>query len=593
MELKDYAKSLQENRIKWFPTNGKVPFEGFMWKTKEATLDDFDLFEKEKSQVAKNIAIQMGAGSDLLCIDFDTYKFGDNGKEILEQFYKNEFIEFLNQEKRIFLEMTPQGGCHFIIKTKVNYGNKKVAKVKTENNKYECIIETKGDGGYIVTYPSPNYIKVSQFDLWELNEVDNDEFEAIFDLLKSFNQESIEASIPLVSNTIYEGKKVWEYYNEEQFSVDYAKHLLNQNGWKINGKNCTRPGKTDGISATFGYVANNVFYVFSTSCHPFEENKAYKPFNILTLLEFNGDYKESTKYLAKIYKNETVSVLEQPIEKQKDLLADCFVDFRKEVILPPPVISFINDCGTPLQKNIGVLSMGDISVLTGWQKAKKTFMLNKIVESYLNNGKIIDERVVSNIPHNKKRVCVIDTEQSEYWANLNAKRINKLSNSENFHYLGLRKFSPKERKEKIELYINIYSNDLGLLIIDGIADLCFNTNDMEESMEMVNWLMKISAEKQVHIMCALHLNPGIGSSGQTKMRGFLGTMLAQKAETVIEIEKDAKNDSQSKISAKDVRGQSFKPFMIEINDLGMPHFCSIGETIDDVSYTKPTNDKLF
>jgi hypothetical protein len=586
MELKNYAKSLQENGIKWFPTNGKVPFEGFMWKTKTATLDDFELFEKEKNQIAKTIAIQMGNGSDLLCIDFDTYKFGEKGKEILEQFYKDELIEFLNQEKRIYLEMTPQGGCHFIVKTKENYGNKKVAKVKTSNDKYECIIETKGEGGYIVTYPSPNYVKVSNFELWELVEIDKEEFEGIFDLLKSFNQESVEASIPLVSNTIYEGKKVWEYYNEEQSSVDYAKHLLEQAGWKLNGKNCTRPGKDSGVSATFGYVAQNVFYVFSTSCHPFEENKAYKPFNILTLLEFNGDYKESTKFLAKIYKNETPSMIDQPLAVQKDILSDCFVDYRKDVVMPTPIVSFINDYSTALQKNIGVLSLGDISVLTGQQKAKKTFFLNKIIESYLNNGRVIDDRIVSNVLPNKTKVCVIDTEQSDYWANKNAKRINRISRSDNFDYIALRKFSPTDRKQRIELYLNNYSKDLGFLIIDGIVDLCNNSNDMEESMSIVNWLMNISASKNIHILCVLHLNPGLSSNGETKMRGFLGTIIAQKAESVIQIEKDKNNEAQSKISAKDVRGESFKPFSIEIDSTGTPRLLSLGEVYNDNEYSK-------
>jgi hypothetical protein len=583
MEFREYAIKLKENNIDFFPTNDKVPFKGYMWKTKESNINDFDLYENEEIKNTLSLSIKLGQRSQLICIDFDTYKIA-NGKDFFLDFIRNEFIEFLNQEKRVYIETTQKGGYHFIFKTNILTKNQKLAKVKIDNDKYDCIIESKAEDGYIVTYPTPNYHKISAFELWELQEIDDNEYETIFELVKSYNEEVINESIPFMPGTVYDGKKIWEYYNEEQSSIDYAKQLLEQNGWKINGKKCIRPGKTEGNSATFGHVANNVFYVFSTSCHPFEEGKAYKPFNILTLLEFNGDYKESTKYISSILKNENVN-LTKPSLEQKKILEDCFIDFRKDVILPPPIISFINDYGMPYQKNIGVFSMGDISVLTGWQKAKKTFMLNKIVESYLNNGKIIDKYVVSNVPLNKQRVCIIDTEQSEYWANLNAKRINKISNSENFHYLGLRKFNPKERKEKIELYLNNYSENLGLLIIDGIADLCFNTNDMEESINIINWLMNISAEKRVHIMCALHLNPGMSSSGQTKMRGFLGTMLAQKAETVIEIEKDSRNDNQSKISPKDVRGQSFKPFMIEIDEIGLPRFIGLGEVVELEQFT--------
>jgi type IV pilus biogenesis protein CpaD/CtpE len=115
---------------------------------------------------------------------------------------------------------------------------------------------------------------------------------------------------------------------------------------------------------------------------------------------------------------------------------------------------------------------------------------------------------------------------------------------------------------------------------------------MNESIEIVNWLMKESAERQIHIICALHLNPGLSNNGETKMRGFLGTILAQKAESVIQIEKEKQNESQSKISAKDVRGRSFKPFCIEINEDGIPYFVSYGSRIEQNEYSK-SNDSPF
>jgi hypothetical protein len=580
--LLKYAQKFIDLGYQAFPTKEKAPYNSFMWKTQKAKLNDFEGTDQ--------VAIAMGDDNDFLCIDIDIYKTDD--KKILTEILNEDLVTFLHKNKLLYAETTKSQGFHFIVKTKQKLSSKKITKVKTSENKYECIIETKGVNGYVVVYPSFGYENKCNFNLWDLGYISDEELEGLFDILKSYNQEAVEASIPLINNSIFEGKKVWDYYNEEQSSIDYSKRLLEQNGWKIKGKNLIRPGKTEGTSATFGHVANNVFYVFSTSCHPFEEGKAYKPFNILTLLEFNGDYKESTKYLAKIYKNETSVALSEPIDKQKDLLKDCFVDFRKDVVLPPSIISFIENYRTPSEKNIGVLTLGDISVITGMQKAKKTFFLNKIVQSYLENGKVIDERIVSEVPKNKEKVCIIDTEQSEYWANLNAKRINKISNSDNFDYLGLRKFNAKERKEKIELYLNCYGKNLGLLIIDGIVDLCFNSNDMNESIEIVNWLMKESAERQIHIICALHLNPGLSNNGETKMRGFLGTILAQKAESVIQIEKEKQNESQSKISAKDVRGRSFKPFCIEINEDGIPYFVSYGSRIEQNEYSK-INDSPF
>lgn len=581
MELIEYAKKYRESGFRVFPTEGKVPFANFLWKTQNAKNEDF--------LKSKNIAIAMGSGSGLLCIDFDTYKYKD-GQAIIDDFIKNELVQFLHSEKRIFVEQTQSGGFHFIVKTTKEFGNKKIAKVKTENGKYECVIETRGDGGYIVAHPSENYKKISNFELWEIDLLADEEIDALFDILKSYNQEVVEASIPFVNNSIYEGKKVWEYYNEEQSSIDYAKQLLIQIGWKINGKHCTRPGKDQGTSATFGFIENNVFYVFSSSCHPFDNEKAYKPFNILTLLEFNGDYKASTKFLHSIYGNKKEAVQYESKEQQINVLQDCFIDFRKEVVLLDPLISVINDYSTSLEKRIGICTIGDISVLTGMQKAKKSFFLNKVIQSYLNPEKVIDEHLVGHSKVGKRKICVVDTEQSEYYANKNAKRINRISNSENFDYLSLRKFSPNERKERIELYLKNYNVDLGILIIDGIVDLCNNSNDMQEAIELTNWLMNISATMQIHIICVLHLNPGLNTNGETKMRGFLGTILAQKAETVLEIEKDKSNQKQSTIKPKDVRGELFKPFAIEINEVGIPILCSIGMSAEDGYYNKKNNE---
>ena len=48
-----------------------------------------------------------------------------------------------------------------------------------------------------------------------------------------------------------------------------------------------RPGKTSGWSAT---LKEGVFYVFSSSAAPFEQNRAYSPFSVYALLEHNNDF---------------------------------------------------------------------------------------------------------------------------------------------------------------------------------------------------------------------------------------------------------------------------------------------------------------
>ena len=49
-------------------------------------------------------------------------------------------------------------------------------------------------------------------------------------------------------------------------------------------------------------------------------------------------------------------------------------------------------------------------------------------------------------------------------------------------------------------------------------------------------------------------------------------MLAQKAETVIRMEKNKDDSSRSTIIAKDTRGKDFMDFDIVINENGQPYF---------------------
>lgn len=82
-------------------------------------------------------------------------------------------------------------------------------------------------------------------------------------------------------------------------------------GWKpIEGadhevRHWTRPGKTQGVSATTGFckstLRNDCFYAFSTADEiaPFESQRSYSKFEAFTLLEFAGDFSLASAELAK------------------------------------------------------------------------------------------------------------------------------------------------------------------------------------------------------------------------------------------------------------------------------------------------------
>ena len=73
-----------------------------------------------------------------------------------------------------------------------------------------------------------------------------------------------------------------------------------------------------------------------------------------------------------------------------------------------------------------------------------------------------------------------------------------------------------------------------LVIIDGIADLIYNYNDVIESQEVVNKLAAIANEFDCCIVVVMHQNKG---RLDKNMKGHLGTMLYQKCSDVFNVEK--------------------------------------------------------
>lgn len=75
--------------------------------------------------------------------------------------------------------------------------------------------------------------------------------------------------------------------------------LLVQHGWTVFGKSgnnvqLTRPGKSSGLSATWN---GEHFYVFTSSCPQFEPEQGYRPFEVYTRLEHNGDHARAAAQL--------------------------------------------------------------------------------------------------------------------------------------------------------------------------------------------------------------------------------------------------------------------------------------------------------
>ena len=224
-------------------------------------------------------------------------------------------------------------------------------------------------------------------------------------------------------------------------------------------------------------------------------------------------------------------------------------------------------------------TLGNISMIIGKAKAKKSFLINMMITTALNDG-VSFGQLQCIAPREKRKVLYIDTEQSKdmVWRAVN--RITRQLDVKdvNLDTLSLRSITPAQRLEVVELAIK-QSDELGLVIIDGISDLVSSINDEEQSTNVSTILMRLSADYNVHIMTVLHTN-----KDNNNARGHLGTYFQNKAETVFCISRDSNEKDVSNVVATHSRDLDILDFSIRITEDGLP-------TIDDDFKASKTSKK--
>lgn len=290
------------------------------------------------------IACGMVSGG-FYAFDFDCHN-GEDFSNIINDFLNNDFIKFLFNNNKITCYKTPSGGYHFYFR--INKEIKPSIVSKWETNK--TMIELRATGQYLCLYPSEGYIKINGCDIVEINFIEEEDYINLLHFTKSFNK-GVPDKIKNIKNESEDGeKKIWkgEWNNEtldgrfnNNEGEELAKELLTIAGWQYvetrrdGVETWTRPGKsvTDGISATWG-ARKKMFYVFSDNAQPFEKNTAYSPFNIYTILKFDGDWKIAKDSLKPKILNKKIEDEEEIINEVKnDFPIDVFPDFFKEYIL--------------------------------------------------------------------------------------------------------------------------------------------------------------------------------------------------------------------------------------------------------------------
>lgn len=234
--------------------------------------------------------------------------------------------------------------------------------------------------------------------------------------------------------------------------------------------------------------------------------------------------------------------------------ADYFINVGMEIEEPPFLVR---------QFDVGCNPVGDISAVKAKSKNGKSHFCAILCASVLGCN---DFGFTSNFPDASVLLC--DTEQAAYNSVKIVRKIHALLGwpthepNDRLEALNLRSYAPKERMRIITKEAKRLRPTL--VVIDGVADVCENFNDVTESNATINALMKLSTECKAHILCVLHENKAKDDNG---MKGHLGTLLLQKASDVWQV---AKSGSTFTATHTDTRNQQCEPVTFALDGYGVP-----------------------
>jgi len=264
-------------------------------KPKAPTVPSWKQYQTTRIDVNKVVSLFRNGSSiavvgghvsgNLECLDFDNPPLFKPFMNILEEINPGLAVKLVQRA-------TPSGGYHLIYRCESNVDkNLKLA----ESKDGQTWIETRGEGGYFLTTPSPGYTTIKH-NLKDIPVITEGERELLLNLARSLSGQPDKSNLNNSTHT-GQGTRPGDVFNKRH-AADIPE-MLESNGWintervSAGGLHWTRPGKQEGTSAT---LKNDCLYVFSTNSNiPAGPHDA---FGIYTYLMYGGDFTSAGKQLA-------------------------------------------------------------------------------------------------------------------------------------------------------------------------------------------------------------------------------------------------------------------------------------------------------
>ena len=210
---------------------------------------------------------------------------------------------------------------------------------------------------------------------------------------------------------------------------------------------------------------------------------------------------------------------------------------------------------------VGLFALSDIHGLKGKQKCGKTTALKVCLAAWMSGRQF---RVTSGLE--EPRVLYMDTEQKQSDVKLIVTDVIQMTGLDAAYVDAHLQVYALRRRD-----FNLLLDDMRLLIsdfqphvviVDGIVEFVASFNDESMAKQLIHELLCISEESRLAMVCVLHTNK---ADEDHNMRGHLGTMLAQKAGTVLECRKQS---GIITVSCSDARHQEMPDWSIMFDDGG-------------------------
>lgn len=245
----------------------------------------------------------------------------------------------------------------------------------------------------------------------------------------------------------------------------------------------------------------------------------------------------------------------------KEMRDNCFVDVSLE--LPPPPVAL--SLGTYTYKGyeypIPFGTYGNFSCLVGASKSMKTFLKSALVAGYIGGKSNHYFPDLKGHDTEDKFIIDVDTEQSTWHTQRVAKRVCEMvgSNPDRYVPFTTREYDAKIRFQFIEWIMmeSDYKNNIGMITIDGAADIMDSVNDLDEANKITQGMMRWTTKSNAHLCTVLHRN-----HGSDKPTGHLGSSILKKSETVAFVTKE---DDSVKVTADYCRNYPFSEFYFNLD----------------------------